>query len=351
VAQTSSVQSETIFFLFSDDNLCSQCTNVKMSITGQRNASCFGAILNCSIIRLVVLKFSSVTTQVFLQIGLLSYSQAFHGKLGIHFTDNLVFCTGNYFLDVEPSSESDGEPTKQNAARTGDDNLEEEMEETEDVFVRSSWRKRKREVAHRGDDDESDEMDTETDGSWRRKRKAARRGGDGQSEEEEKMSMTDSSWRMQKRSKLAHGEEEEESEETEKISRSSWKRHKKMSESSQSRHTSDSMEDTCERMSSNNRRGASGVVVTNDEADGTDTEETNKHNVTDSKSARRRAGVRLKWSAEELKLLRSEFRQFFKLKKLPDENSIRRAVSRHAVLGRRTAPQIKSRRYFIQTGR
>lgn len=125
------------------------------------------------------------------------------------------------------------------------------------------------------------------------------------------------------------------------------------SEPSRSRHRrehamdNDIKEDVGVRMSSNHRRGASGVVAMDDEADGTDTEETDKQNVTGSKSGRRCEGIRLKWSAEEVKLLRSEFHEFFKLKKPPDKDSIRLAVSRHAVLRRRIAPQVKSRTWYL----
>lgn len=121
------------------------------------------------------------------------YSQVFYGKLGIHFTNNLALCARYYVSDVEPSSESNDEQNKRNAAHKGDDNLEEKIEEMEDVSVLwSSWRKRKSEVAHRGEDDESDEMDTVTDCSWRRKRTVARRGDEGQSKEEKAVSISGS---------------------------------------------------------------------------------------------------------------------------------------------------------------
>ena len=67
---------------------------------------------------------------------------------------------------------------------------------------------------------------------------------------------------------------------------------------------------------------------------------------------RRRTAGRIKWSSKELKLLRKEFAKCFRLRKAPDEESIKLAVKRHEVLCKRTIPQIKSRTlYLIQTGR
>jgi len=63
-------------------------------------------------------------------------------------------------------------------------------------------------------------------------------------------------------------------------------------------------------------------------------------------------GNRIKWTREELSILRNEFSKFFHLKKAPDEESVKMAISRHSMLRKRTVAQIKSRAlYLIQTGR
>jgi len=69
-------------------------------------------------------------------------------------------------------------------------------------------------------------------------------------------------------------------------------------------------------------------------------------------AARRCTGVRIKRSAEELRILRKEFSQFFRLKKAPDEDSVKIAMNRYHILQKKTVAQIKSRTLFcIQTGR
>jgi len=66
----------------------------------------------------------------------------------------------------------------------------------------------------------------------------------------------------------------------------------------------------------------------------------------------RQGSSRVKWTKDALQVLRKEFNKFFRLKKAPDEESIKKAMRFHDVLKSRTVAQIKSRiLYLIQTGR
>jgi hypothetical protein len=65
--------------------------------------------------------------------------------------------------------------------------------------------------------------------------------------------------------------------------------------------------------------------------------------------ARKPAGVRIKWTPQEIKILKAAFQRFTKP---PDGEAIREIVDQHPILSRRTLPQIKSRAWhLIKTGR
>ena len=67
---------------------------------------------------------------------------------------------------------------------------------------------------------------------------------------------------------------------------------------------------------------------------------------------RRAKGTIVKWSESEKKLIKKEFAQFFRLKKAPNEESVRLAIQRNDIWKNRTVAQMKSRAlHMIVSGR